>query len=242
MRVTSYPAEWVALVEGLKPALRLWRDRGLATAEVAAARKRGFAVETVTLPGEPPRAIVYVAGTPAAARALRALEAAILPGPGIRDLGAADLDAHRALGVALGYPACCVDAFVARVARGVQVLPDGDRAHEDFVAAELARARSARLDPRCNIFAAGRNSCWLSHVPCALDCAASIAYADAVRARYAAHGPAAAAQIDRELAVDVAIGRDGRRGGFADADPDACRLAFSNALDPARAQPVPSIR
>jgi len=241
MRVTSYPAEWLALVEGVKPALRLWRDRPKAAAEASAARARGFAVETVDLPGDPPRTIVYVARTPAAARNLRALEAPILPGRGVRALTVDDLAAHRGLGEALGFPACCVDGFLGRVARGVTRLPSGTVAHEDFVAATIALSASGRLDARCNIFAAGRNSCWLSHVPCALDCAASITYATAVRAAYARRSPAAVAQLDHDLALDVAIGRDGRRGKFLDADADACRLPFAMGLDPARGLPVRSI-
>ncbi len=238
VRVVSYPAEWLALLEGVKPALRLWRDRAKAAAEADAARRRGFAVEAVEVPGDPPRTIVYVARTPAAARMLRALEAPIWPGQAPRPLSPDDLAAHRALGAALGYPPCCVDSFVARVERGVTRLPSGARAHEDFVAASVALAGSATLSPLCNIFAAGRNSCWVSHVPCRLDCAASIAYATAVRAAYLRRSPAAAALMDRELALDVAIGRDGRRTALADAAADACCLRFAKGLDPAGAKPV----
>lgn len=245
MRVTSYSAEWLALVEGVKPALRLWRDRTKAAAEAAAARRRGFAVEEVEVPGRPasPRAIIYVARTPAAARELRDLEARILPGQPLRALDDADLAAHRGLGAALGYPRCCVDGFLARVERGVTRLePDGVHFHEDFVAATVALARSASLDPRCNIFAAGRNACWLSHVPCALDCAPSIAYATVVRSAYTRVSPVTAAQMDADLARDVAIGRDGRRSDLAGADPDACRLRFAKGLDPDGAGPVRSTR
>ena len=234
----SYPAEWLALLEGVKPALRLWRDRSKAAAEVHAARRRGFAVDEIAVPGDPPRAIVYIARTPAAARALRALEAPILPGQAVRPLSPDDLAAHRALGDALGYPACCIDGFVERVERGVTRLPSGLRAHEDFVAASVALARSHVLSPLCNIFAAGRNNCWLSHVPCRLDCDASIAYATAVRAAYVRRSPEAAAQVDRDLALDVAIDRDGRRTAFADAADDSCRLRFAKGLDPAGAEPV----
>ena len=226
MRVTSYPAEWVALLAGVKPGLRLLRAPGNAAAELRAARARGLAAEVIERVDGAGRSLVYVARTPAAARALRDLEAPIRPGRGVQPLTAADLAAHRALGAALGYPPCCIDAFAERVARGVDRLPSGETAHEDFVAASTALARSRAPDPRCNIFAAGDNSCWLSHVPCALDCAASIAYADRVRAAYVVHGARAAAQIDRALATAVAIGRDGRRGALADADADACRLVF----------------
>jgi hypothetical protein len=229
---TPSPPEWLALIEGHKPALRLWSAAGRAAAEAAAARRRGFAVEEVAAPGAG-KVIVYVARTPAAARALRELEAPILPGQPIRPLAPADLDAHRGLGAALGFPACCVDAFVARVERGVDRLANHQRAHEDFVAMSEAVARSRVLRSLLNMFAADRSPGWVSHVVCRLDCDASIAYASAVRATCLRVDPEGARALDRALARDVAIGRDGRRSDLADADADACRLAFAKELDPA---------
>jgi len=217
------PPEWLALIAGLKPALRLLRDPRRARAEAAAAARRGFAVALHDL-GD--RTIVYVARTPAAARALHALEGQALPGPTLRDRF--DPAPHRALGAALGFPACCVEAFVARIARGADVTATGARAHEDFIAASEAAARSRRLDARANVFAIDRTSGWLSHVPCAFDCAPSLAYADRVIAAATAHDAAGAAVLRARLVSPVAIAPDGTRAAPADAPADACVLAFGD--------------
>ncbi|MBK9030457.1 MAG: hypothetical protein IPL61_03800 [Myxococcales bacterium] len=219
------PPEWLALVAGLKPALRLQRAPRRALAEAAAARRRGFAVELTALPD---RTIVYIAATPAAARALRALEAQALPGQPARAEVSFDPAPHRGLGAALGFPTCCVEAFVARIARGADVLASGARAHEDFIAASEAATRSRRLDARANVFARDHVSGWLSHVPCAFDCAPSLAYADRVIAAYRAHDRAGADELIARLGQAVAIDRTGRRTAPGEAAPDACVLAFAD--------------
>ena len=218
------PPEWLALVAGLKPALRIQREPRRALAEAAAARRRGFAVEVVELPT---RVIVYVAATPAAARELRALEAAALPGQPARSEVRFDPAPHVGLGLALGFPRCCIDAFIARIARGADVDVDGRHAHEDHLAAVEALARSRHLDARANVFARDRTGGWVSHVPCAFDCAPSLAYADRVIAAYRAHDAAGAGVIATRLALAVAIERDGERRAPADASADACVLAFA---------------
>ena len=218
------PPEWLALVAGVKPALRIQREPRRALSEAAAARRRGFAVEVVELTD---RAIVYVAATPAAARALRDFEAAALPGQPTRVDVSFDPAPHVALGAALGFPSCCVDAFIARIARGADVDADGRHAHEDHLAAAAALARSARVDARANVFARDRTGGWISHVPCAFDCAPSLAYADRVIAAYRAHDADGAAVIAARLARPVAIERDGQRREPADASADACVLGFA---------------
>lgn len=223
--------EWTALFAGVKPALRVWGERKRIARPLDAARARGFAVELIDAPGDA-RVIAYVAPAVEEARALRALEASILPGLPARPIDAAQLDAHRGLGAALGYPACCVEAFVARVARGVTVLAAGGRAHEDFVAASEGLGRSGAVDARCNVFAATRAAGWVAHVPCRFDCAASIASADRVRAAGAVVDAGAVAALDRVLAVPVAIERDGRRVGIEAASTEACRLGFGSQEGP----------
>ncbi|MCB9574425.1 MAG: hypothetical protein H6709_20275 [Kofleriaceae bacterium] len=231
-----YPPEWLALLEGLKPGLRLWRSAARARAEAEAGRSRGLAAELTPL-GDAD-AIVYLARTPAAARALRDLETSILPGTTPRSFTDAVAAQHLALGLALGFPRCCVDAYLARLARGVTRARDGATAHEDFVAADDIRSRSARLWPRLNTFARLRGARWLSHDPCRFDCAPSRRYADDLAVAFTRRAPAAAADIDRHLARDVAVLRDGDRRDPGDAPPDACVLAFSKDLDPAGGPPV----
>jgi hypothetical protein len=197
-----------------------------------------LAAEVVVLPHEPTRAIVYIARTPAAARALRGHERSILPGRGVRHLGPDELAAHRRLGAALGFPACCIDAYLARVARGVTTTAAGEHAHEDYVAAAEAAAASATLIPWVNMFPLGDAATWLSHVPCRFDCEASVTYAAGVSEAFARRDPAAAADIDRQLSRDVGILRDGARVELAGAPASACALPFSKYLDPRREQPV----
>lgn len=217
--------EWVALLAGVKPALRLLRAPRRALAEAEAARRRGFAVEIVALTD---RALVYIAATPAAARALRELEARALPGRSAEGEPVFDPAAHRGLGHALGFPPCCVEAFVARIARGADVRADGRRAHEDFIAASEAAARSHRLDARANVFARERVGGWLSHGPCAFDCAPSLAYADRVIAACCALDPDATRERTRWLRAPVAIGTDGARTEPGLAAADACVLTFTD--------------
>jgi hypothetical protein len=227
MRTVAFAPEWVALCAGVKPALRLWRPRAAVAAAAAAATRRGFA--TVVADRDDATAILYVArdagGGPGparrrgdgAARTAGRLDARLRP-----------RSPHLALGQALGYPRCCVEAYLARLARGVDRLPSGRRAHEDHVAAATAAAASARLDPRCNVFDAEHTHGWLSHYPCRFDCGPSIAYADRVAAALTALAPAAAAALATALATPVAIEPDGRRRPPPSATAQACVLAFAD--------------
>ncbi|MEZ4399491.1 MAG: hypothetical protein R3B06_05710 [Kofleriaceae bacterium] len=215
------PPEWMALVSGVKPALRLLRADVRARAEAAAAARRGFASAVVDL-GDG-RAIAYVGRTRALVDELVAAEAEVLPGT---ERGAPA--AHRRLGLALGFPACCVEAFVERLARGVERLPTGQAAHEDYVAASAALRASRRVDARANVFTRDWRPGWLSHYPCRFDCASSLAYADSLRAAFADHAPAAAAAHAWWLGEPVALHRDGRRTAVDEATVDACCLRFDD--------------
>ena len=99
-------------------------------------------------------------------------------------------EADRALGRLLGYPRCCVEAFVATSAH---------RFNTELYARAVARTRGA-AHPRLNgldlaIFH------FVSWSPCAFDCALSLAYADAVAARLQrTHAPFVTA-VDAALAA-----------------------------------------
>ena len=89
------------------------------------------------------------------------------------DLAKTD-EGDRALGRLLGYPRCCVEAFVAT---------SRHRLNTDLYAAAAARTKGAPR-PRLNgldlaVFH------YISWAPCAFDCALTGAYADAVAARMA---------------------------------------------------------
>ena len=65
-------------------------------------------------------------------------------------------------------------------------------------------------------------------MPCAFDCAPSLAYADRVIAAATAHDAAGAAVLRARLVSPVAIAPDGTRAAPADAPADACVLAFGD--------------
>ena len=206
---------------GLKPALRLRMP--LADGEACAAdlRARGADVVVAELGSE---ALLYVARhADGAASSLADAEARTLR-PGAPD--SACLDAHRSLGRGLGFPPCCIEAFVAKVARGVTVLADGSEAAEDFVAAtafaEAARLRHARL----NVWPLDGASPLLSHVPCAADCQGSLDYATRVFGALHRATPSWAAGLRASLLRPVAIERDGRRVAPQLASASALPLRF----------------
>lgn len=103
------------------------------------------------------------------------------------DLAKTDEGDH-ALGRLLGYPKCCVDAFVAT---------SRHRLNTDLYAAAAQRTGPSPK-PRLNglDFAVFH---FISWSPCAFDCALSSAYADAVAARIAPRWPAFLAKIDDAL-------------------------------------------
>lgn len=81
-------------------------------------------------------------------------------------------DTEARLGELLGYPPCCVQAFIARPA---------PRRNMDLIAAALARTVDAPC-PRLNMLDLGMFH-YISWIPCALDCAPSLAWAHAVAAQ-----------------------------------------------------------
>ncbi|MCC6876024.1 MAG: hypothetical protein IT378_17075 [Sandaracinaceae bacterium] len=160
--------EWIAFASGLKPALRLLGPArmppGVARVEAAA-----------PLGGK----LVYVAAERALAERLRELEAPILPGaPALA--ASALLERHRELGRLLGYPRCCVDAFLERLERGARRRARGGEADEDFVAAEDALARTRTVYARAQFLLRKDRIFLLSHYPCAFDCELSLRYASAL--------------------------------------------------------------
>ena len=231
----SSSPEWLAFVERIKPALRIGGTARRARAHARAAELRGYAAELTQLHDAehaPHETIVYIARTRADARDLRELERTILPTRVHREKAGDTFDRHRALGEALGFPTCCIDAFITRLGRGVDRLADGSVAHEDFVAVSEVAAASRGLHPLLNMFPLGYASPWLSHVPCRFDCDESLTYAAQVRDAYTVAFADSAAEIRRDLAADVAITRQGRRVALSGAPTSACALAFSNYLDP----------
>jgi hypothetical protein len=205
--------EWIAFCAGAKPALRLT----VATAEAAAVERRltkgGASVtraeRNVQIAGRE-TAVLYAAPTDEASRTLRDAEADILPDV-VGNWTGAHAVAHHRLGILLGYPRCCVDAFVTRLGWDIRQDRDGRWAHEDFVAAEDTLSRSGRLFGRLNHLRFDRNLRLVSFFPCRYDCAAALGVVDGVIGALHTNLPDALPALRIGLAVVVGVWRDGRR-------------------------------
>lgn len=97
----------------------------------------------------------------------------------------------RAMGALMGYPTCCVEAFLAQ--------PDR-RDNAENERWTLRRTDGAPLDPRLGRLGPVR---LVSHHPCRADCAASIVIADATLARIGAASPDAERWVRETLQQPV---------------------------------------
>lgn len=194
--------ERYAVLAGVKPALRRSAPWGRGDALEASLRGAGLAVSRAPAPvdfGHGPSALVYASRDPARARALRDLEVASLavreahPRQAARD--------NRAIGLSLGYPGCCVDAFCERL---IARRPDGAPTWVAARAAWTPRPRS-----RLNNLVAATEPVLVTFEPCSYACGAALAYADAVAAALAAVDEASLARLDDALDDDVAVHRSG---------------------------------
>lgn len=203
--------EWIAFNAGLKPSIRRTVDPAALERTEALFRESGAVVlrarQTALLGGRE-QMVLYVARSTAHADALREAEAPVLPGRG----GSADAAArHRTIGRLLGFPECCVEAFLGRLARGVDRLVEGGPGGlaEDYVCARSAWVRAA--DARVNPLLMPVRAQLVSFYPCRYDCPAAVGRAESVRAHLAARQPKTAASLLGLLSRPVAIAPDGAR-------------------------------
>jgi hypothetical protein len=196
--------ERLAFRIGIKPALRLVVPRGSSSALLP----RGDTVAVVVAEYDAERDVLYVARTRGHAEALCAAERRALPRLASHTPDADVLAAHRELGRLLGYPRCCVEAFVARVARGVTVRHDGSHAAERFVAAEDALRASDASWARLNPLVARP---LVPFAPCRFDCALAARYADALYDALALRRPRDAEALRALLVEPVRLRLDGTR-------------------------------
>jgi hypothetical protein len=152
-------------------------------------------------------AILYGARSESLARAARDAEAPVLPGRASANAPADAPDnvaAHREVGRCLGFPGCCVAAFCARVARGVDRLELGPGGlAEDYVAAREAWVE--RPDARINNLLFAARLKLVSFYPCRYDCAVAIRFAQAVHDVVARSERVAAGQLLEALSRPIAI-------------------------------------
>lgn len=190
----SGQAEEIALAAGLRPLIRQLLDsRSLALAQ-ARFEKLGFATGVAprvygpTRDGWDDTPDALDIDAPGARRALFiGRDRARIDDAIACDLAKTD-EADRDLGRLLGYPRCCVEAFVAT---------SRHRLNTDLYAAAAARTGPSGK-PRLNELDLAVFH-FISWAPCAFDCALSSAYADAVAARIAPRWPAFLAKIDDAL-------------------------------------------
>ncbi len=171
-RDQALDAEWLAFRSGLKPALRITiaADRAPALLERLAGLG-GAIVRAHDVPVDGRRVdVLYVARSAPDAVALQRAEARALNG---------QRSAHRDLGIQLGFPPCCVEAFCRRIERGVDVLANGVRGNaEDYVAARDAWVERANPLLNCLLFRWHQRV--ISFYPCRFDCEPASAYARAL--------------------------------------------------------------
>ncbi|HEX9051074.1 MAG TPA: hypothetical protein VF841_11125 [Anaeromyxobacter sp.] len=200
--------EELALRLGLKPVLRLLTDPrgvdrlaahfardGFATLATSGRRRESTVDGLVAAaePGEDGRVLFYAGRRPDDVAEAAALDGALFAA--LPD-GAA---ATRRLGVLLGYPSCCVEAFTSR-------WPVPDNATPIAAAA----ARSLRFDPRLDNLTL--SVCHLTGwFPCRYDCAASLEVAAAVEGALAARDRAGAARLRRFLSMPRLYADDRRQ-------------------------------
>jgi hypothetical protein len=209
--VARLDVEWLAFSAGLKPAVRRTVDPARADEVLARFTREGAVVlraDRHAVLGGREQVVLYAARSHDLAAALRDAESSVLPG----HAPAGDaLAAHRAVGIALGFPACCVEAFCVRLARGVDRLVDGGLGGyaEDYVASRAAwvSAPDARVNPL--LMRAGAQL--VSFYPCRFDCARAVALAESVRAVVAARDAGAARGLMATLSRAVVIASDGAR-------------------------------
>jgi hypothetical protein len=170
--------------------------------------------------------VLYIARKPEQAEELARAEAPVLPGGPPRRPDEEVVAAHTRFGALLGFPPCCVAAFCARLQRGVTRRADGRMAHEDFVAAEDAAARTAAPLGRLNNLLPDRTARLIAFYPCRFDCETAARYAEALFAEVARAAPAPAAALRAALLGTVTLGTDASRP--AAAGVEALTLDFAS--------------
>jgi hypothetical protein len=117
---------------------------------------------------------------------------------------------------------------VARQTRGVRTRDAGGEADEVFVAAESARARSAKVHGRLNHFCASVPYALIPFVPCTFDCTNALAVADAVMGSLESGAPRVARDVRAAVMRPVFISLDGtcRNDAPRDSATETLRLDF----------------
>jgi hypothetical protein len=190
--------ERLAFEAGIKPALRLRFEAWEAAYEAAIWLRAGAAASVVELDVAFAPGVAYVMVAHTRARADALVDAELrqyLPSP-------TWLDAARDCGELLGYPRCCIEAFVHSIS-----LESGD---EDS-RVEARRSNFRRLDlawvpaphPHLNTLRFREDIGLISFEPCSLACPAALAIADRVAAVIESACPGYCAGLRGAFAIDL---------------------------------------
>ncbi len=222
--------EWIALKAGIKPGNRITVTGTHAAELERRVRQEHFHLvrseRPVEFPGREPALIYYVAPDLQRARDLAEAEAPLLPPHGARLCWKEAAELHTHLGRLLGFPACCVERFVLRLRRGVNVRSAGGTAHEDFVAAEDASGASVRYFGRLNDLSADRRARLITFYPCRYDCPDAAQYAGAVFEAAKRQDALAAEQLREALLGTMQISVSGDRQPGSDRNEDVLTIEF----------------
>lgn len=201
------PFEHIGFRLGLKPALRLCPGTELVAQRIRA-EARGLATRVHN--GRGGREILYIARDEERAAALAEAET--------RSLGGTDasFEGHRELGRLLGYPRCCVEAFITRLD---QAASSSVGTGEDYQAVEHALGRTLNAHGRLNPAPLDGQSSLVSHYPCRFDCELSLRYAEAIFGEFSRRWPRRDDEARGRLMTPVAFTAAGIRVP-ADAAPE----------------------
>jgi hypothetical protein len=174
----SVDVEWRAFDAGAKPAVRVSARPSEAPSIAARYEAAGASIVTsgvIELRGQP-TIIVYVARSQGDAAALLDAERRLLEWPTRSARRLATLE----LGRRLGYPTCCVRAFVRRnhggIAQWLVALGTRKRGHDAYLGARDARV--SRPVARINPLLMPERRSFISFDPCRYDCPHALAVAN----------------------------------------------------------------
>ncbi|MCA9696987.1 MAG: hypothetical protein KC431_05645 [Myxococcales bacterium] len=201
----TFDLEALAFARGLKPARRICSGADDAMATAHAALRAGYSVcvlsQLEVYPDRP--TLTFVARDAGTAAALaeselqQFVEDRARAAQGIRDCGRL-----------LGYPRCCVEAFMDSVAREPTVVADGLPSARAGALGNWVRFDAAwvpRADPLLNTLLLGEHLGLLSFDPCRFDCPAARAIAEPFAAVVAAELPRLWQDMRTALARPVAM-------------------------------------
>ncbi len=218
-RINKVDVELLALLAGLKPALRQTVEPAEAAATVTRFGGLGLSVtvRAWTPPGMRELRVLYVAPTARVADALAQAEAASLA----RQISTAvTVESCRNVGRQLGYPSCCIESFVERLAHGRS--GDFAAAQDAWVAAPRRWLNNLLFDVRL-----------LTFEPCRYDCAPALAYAETLLGVLGAQDAQHAEALDRSLGRDVVVAPHDARA-IVELNPGRTSIAAASAPHGAR--------